>query len=315
MVRLRRRHGDARNHPRPRARRRALLRERVRQHHQTSPTTSARCAPPAATIIVDDVFYFVETPFQDGQAPGIVSNSNGGVVIQAVKDVTASGALYFSSAGNSGNFNDGTSGAWEGDFVDGGPTAALVPAGRLHNFGGQNFNLCASPSPTRRSRCTGPIRSGGSSNDYDLFRLNCRAPPLLASSTNIQNGTQDPIEQISQHARPPAAHRHRQEDKRRSRVSSISTNRGRLQFATAGETHGHAAVDAVGAFGVAAATPPRGRTRTRSAPRTRSRRSARTARAGFSSKRTARRSRRATSRPPVARCCRSRTSPRRTACR
>src|SRR5262249_52928281 len=44
-------------------------------------------------IIVDDVFYFVETPFQDGQAPGVVSNTNGGAVIQAVNDVTASGAL------------------------------------------------------------------------------------------------------------------------------------------------------------------------------------------------------------------------------
>src|SRR5206468_12037141 len=62
-------------------------------------------------IIVDDVFYFVETPFQDGQ-PG-PTNTNGGVVIQAVKDVTASGALYFSSAGNSGNLDDGTAGVWK----------------------------------------------------------------------------------------------------------------------------------------------------------------------------------------------------------
>src|SRR5204862_2660028 len=69
-------------------------------------------------IIVDDVFYFVETPFQDGQlAP---TNTNGGLVIQAVKDVVASGALYFSAAGNSGNFDSGTSGVWEGDFADGG---------------------------------------------------------------------------------------------------------------------------------------------------------------------------------------------------
>ena len=48
-------------------------------------------------IIVDDVFYFVETPFQDGQATGVASNTNGGVVIQAVNDVTASGALFFLS--------------------------------------------------------------------------------------------------------------------------------------------------------------------------------------------------------------------------
>ena len=40
-------------------------------------------------IIVDDVGYFVESPFQDGQAPSVVSPTNGGVVTQAVKDVAA----------------------------------------------------------------------------------------------------------------------------------------------------------------------------------------------------------------------------------
>src|ERR1044072_7869848 len=59
-------------------------------------------------IIVDDIFYFVETPFQDGQL--VPTNTNGGVVIQAVNDVTADGAMYFSSAGNSGNLTQGTSG-------------------------------------------------------------------------------------------------------------------------------------------------------------------------------------------------------------
>ena len=92
-------------------------------------------------IIVDDVFYFAESPFQDGQAPGIISPTNGGIVAQAVNDVTAAGALYFSSAGNSGNKNDNTSGVWEGDFVDGGDaagparrrgTCASVPGRRCH---------------------------------------------------------------------------------------------------------------------------------------------------------------------------------------
>src|SRR5262249_52733593 len=45
-------------------------------------------------IIVDDVGYFVESPFQDGQTG--VTNTNGGVVTQAVNDVVANGALYFS---------------------------------------------------------------------------------------------------------------------------------------------------------------------------------------------------------------------------
>ena len=39
-------------------------------------------------IIVDDVGYFVETPFQDGQGPAVVSPTNGGIVTQAVNDVT-----------------------------------------------------------------------------------------------------------------------------------------------------------------------------------------------------------------------------------
>src|SRR6185295_18726550 len=77
-------------------------------------------------IIVDDVGYFVESPFQDGQAPSVISPTNGGVVAQAVKDVATSGALYFSSAGNSGNLNDGTSGVWEGDFNAGAAAAAPV---------------------------------------------------------------------------------------------------------------------------------------------------------------------------------------------
>src|SRR5204862_7271465 len=91
-------------------------------------------------IIVDDVFYFVETPFQDGQSAPTQRNS--GAVIQAVNDVTADGALYFSSAGNSGNLDASTSGTWEGDFANGGPTGPPLAAGNnLHSFGAQAFNV------------------------------------------------------------------------------------------------------------------------------------------------------------------------------
>ena len=78
-------------------------------------------------IIVDDVGYFAESVFQDGQGPLVVSPNNAGIVTQAVNDVVASGALYFSSAANSGNLNDNTAGTWEGDFADGG-TLALISA-------------------------------------------------------------------------------------------------------------------------------------------------------------------------------------------
>jgi len=202
-------------------------------------------------IIVDDVFYFVESPFQDG-APG-PTNTNGGAVIQAVNDVVAAGAMYFSSAGNSGNKNDNTSGTWEGDFVDGGASASPLPlTGNVHNFGGQNFDVIQANGSQINLYWSDPL--GGSSNDYDLFILNSTGTTVLASSTNIQNGTQDPFEvtgtgvnlRIVVLKKTGAA----------ARFLHVDANRGRLSINTPGQTHGHAG--ATGAFGVAAtpaATP------------------------------------------------------------
>jgi hypothetical protein len=202
-------------------------------------------------IIVDDWFYFVETPFQDGQVPGLRSNTNGGIVIQAVNDVTASGALYFSHAGNEGNLNDGTSGVWEGNFVDGGPTGAPLPVGRLHNFGGQNFNILTAPTPRPISiYWTDPL--GGSSNDYDLFILNADGTLVVAGSTNIQNGTQDPYEQVFRNPSFPPGSRIVIVKKTGAadRFLHLNTNRGRLSIGTAGQTRGHNS--AANAFGCAA---------------------------------------------------------------
>ncbi|HKQ90686.1 MAG TPA: S8 family serine peptidase [Blastocatellia bacterium] len=206
-------------------------------------------------IIVDDVFYFVETPFQDGQATGVASNTNGGVVIQAVNDVTASGALFFSSAGNSGNLNDGTSGVWEGNFVNGGPTGAPLPSGSIHDFGGQNFDALTASSFVINLYWSDSL--GGSVNDYDLFLLNADGTAVITSSTNIQNGTQDPYEQISRNQDQgelpfPAGSRIVIVKKAGAadRFLHLNTNRGRLSIATAGQTHGHAA--AANAFGCAA---------------------------------------------------------------
>jgi hypothetical protein len=206
-------------------------------------------------IIVDDVFYFVETPLQDGQAPGIISNTNGGVVTQAVNDVTAAGALYFSSAGNTGNLSALTSGTWEGDFADGGATGAPLPAGRVHNFGGQNFNVLefASASGTNLY-WSDPL--GGSANDYDLFRLNATGTSVLASSTNLQTGTQDPYEQISGSGAVAGERivivKHAAAG---NRFLHLGTLGGELTIATAGDISGHAA--AANAFAVAA-TPAAG---------------------------------------------------------
>ncbi len=199
-------------------------------------------------IIIDDVFYFVETPFQDGQIGP--TNTNGAVVIQAVNDVTADGAMYFSSAGNSGNFDDGTSGVWEGDFVDGGATSSPLGVGRLHNFGGQNFNLLTAANTAAPISLYWSDPLGSSSNDYDLFRLNASGTAVAASSTNIQSGSQDPYEQISQSTANPRIVIVKK-TAAAPRFLHLNTNRGRLSIGTFGQTHGHSA--AANAFSCAAA--------------------------------------------------------------
>jgi subtilase family protein len=171
--------------------------------------------------------------------------------------VTASGALYFSSAGNSGNLNDRTSGVWEGNFVNGGPAGSpLTVVGSLHNFGGQNFNPLTAASRLINLYWSDPL--GGSSNDYDLFILSADGTTVVASSTNIQNGTQDdPYEEVFQdpdQGQAPFPVNSRivvvQKTGAAGRFLHLNTNRGRLSIATAGQTHGHAA--AANAFGCAA---------------------------------------------------------------
>src|SRR3954470_794401 len=202
-------------------------------------------------IIVDDVAYFAETTFQDGQAANVVSNTNGGVVVQAVNDVTADGALYFSSAGNSGHLSAGTSGTWEGDFVDGGSTAVTgLTSGSLHRFGTQTFTTIVTPAASAPTNLSWSDPLGGSANDYDLFRLNASGTAVVASSTNLQSGTQDPYEQLNSSGSAGERLVIVKSNTAAIRFLHLGTNRGVLSIATAGETHGHAA--AAAAFDVAA---------------------------------------------------------------
>jgi hypothetical protein len=203
-------------------------------------------------IIVDDVFYFVETPFQDGQAPAILSNTNGGAVIQAVNDVTAGGALYFSSAGNQGNKDAGTASCFQGDFVDGGPNA-LLPGGTVNNFGGGTLFDQVTQASGNVANLYWADPLGASSNDYDLFVLNSTSTAVVASSTNVQSGTQDPFEQVAAVAlnnrivvfkKTAAAARF-------FHITINANGAGRLAISTEGTTKGHSA--AANAYGVSAA--------------------------------------------------------------
>ena len=206
-------------------------------------------------IIVDDFSYFAESPFQDGQTGSVSSNTNGGIIAQAVNDVTAAGALYFSSAANDGNLDDG-SGTWEGDFVDGG-TLGVLSGGTVNDFGSGNVGDTFTAVGGNAADLFWSDPLGGSNNDYDFFLLDSTLSTVLSSSTNPQSGSQDPFEFIPGKdgmGNPIIKVGTRlvilKHTGAANRFLHIATNRSRLSVATAGATKGHPCSAA--AYGVAA---------------------------------------------------------------
>ena len=198
-------------------------------------------------IIVDDVTYLNEGAFQDG------------VIARAVNQVKASGALFFSSAGNSGRLNAGTSGTWEGDFLNSGSTLTInFPTGTygpvpMHSFNGLTGGSAATSDPLTASsgiitlKWSDPL--GASTNDYDLILTDSGFTTVLDLSTDTQNGTQDPLEGLN-----PGAAGSRVVVTLWSggaRALRVDTNRGRLSIATDGAVVGHNGGD--GTISVAAA--------------------------------------------------------------
>ncbi len=202
-------------------------------------------------VIVDDVLYFNEHPFQDGP------------IAQSVNAVTADGALFFSSAGNEGNTLDGTSGNYEGDFIDSGRPVGKF-AGVAHDFdpgpGVQVYEPISPPSSGNVPVTlfwADPL--GGAANDYDLYLLDA-SENVVAFSQDVQNGDDDPYEILGT---PPfggsglrlavvkfsGTARYFQLSALRGRFSSSAD--GLIARVTPGVTRGHSA--AVDAFSTAAA--------------------------------------------------------------
>jgi Subtilase family len=177
------------------------------------------------SVIVDDITYLNEGVFQDG------------IIAQAVTTVTGQGALYFSSAANSGNKNDGTSGTWEGDFVNGGNVDLGAGPVQVHLFavGEVSDQITAQTGPVSL-KWSDPL--GGSANDYDLYVFDGTLSTILAASENTQDGNDDPIEFI---ANAQVAGRRIVVTKfsGAARALHIDTNRGRLAINTQGNTYGH----------------------------------------------------------------------------
>ncbi|MEU8636038.1 S8 family serine peptidase [Amycolatopsis sp. NPDC048633] len=200
------------------------------------------------TIIVDDVAYFDESPFQDTQ------------VAQAVNDVTAAGVLYFSSAGNSGNATDGTSGYYEGDFRASATKISGI-TGTPHDFDPsattQNFDALSAGSLGKPVTLFWSDPWGKSANDYDLFVLNSSGS-VVASSENGQSGSQNPYEIASVPASGSGYKVAVVKYSGADRFIALNVIRGRFvgsgslkAFSTNGVTNGHSS--AANAFSVAAA--------------------------------------------------------------
>jgi uncharacterized repeat protein (TIGR01451 family) len=164
-----------------------------------------------------------------------------------VNTVKNAGALYFSSAGNSGRLNAGTSGTWEGDFLDSGTTIALFTGTDWQDLPIHSWNTLTGASAANTNQLTAnapyaislkwsdPL--GGAATDYDLFLMDAGLTDVYDYSINIQATTLEPFEimdfgyagekiVVVRWSGPPKALR-------------LDTNRGELTYATAGAVVGH----------------------------------------------------------------------------
>ena len=187
-----------------------------------------------ANVIVDDVGYLTEAVFQDG------------IVSKGVNAAVADGCFFFSAGGNDGNLTYGTTGVWEGDYAAG---STLVVDGETlgvrHDFGGGvEANEVSSPGFGGVSaivlQWADPL--GASANDYDLFLVD-EDGDVVASSTDTQDGTQDPIESIRSffdYSGLSVAVVKASGSDRYLRVHAFD---GRLEIRTAGNLYGHSAAE------------------------------------------------------------------------
>ncbi|MGI4757248.1 MAG: S8 family peptidase [Janthinobacterium lividum] len=187
-------------------------------------------------IIVDDISYFDEPAFQDGE------------IAQAVNDVTASGALYFSSAANSGNLSSGTSGTWEGDFTSSTTSPTIITTREGKAVALNNFSTTGTPQAydTLTSAASSGIwlhwsdPTGAAVNDYDLFVTNAAGTSITGFSIDRQDGTGDPLEYVYTGGTLASGSRiYVAQYSGAARALHIDTERATLSIGTSGATFGH----------------------------------------------------------------------------
>ncbi len=131
-------------------------------------------------VIVDDIGFLSEPFFQDGS------------VAQVAAGAVENGIVYVSSAGNDGDDH------YQALYVDTDPGDAETD---LHDFGlaadeGSDVGMTIALPPNSSSvvvlQWSNPF--GEASDDYDLFLVDPDTADIIDSSTDTQNGNDDPIE-------------------------------------------------------------------------------------------------------------------------
>ncbi|MGB6474088.1 MAG: S8 family serine peptidase [Candidatus Sulfotelmatobacter sp.] len=199
-------------------------------------------------IIVDDLTYTNESPFQDGP------------IARAVQEVADSGILYFSSAANSGNQMHGTSGTWEGDFNPSGRTFTVSYTGPdgpttttfvAHQFApGVIFdtinNMDGVETGANFATLFWDDPLGAQSNNYEIAILDQNDNVTSISNT----GAADPFESAQYSLNSRIAIFKRTTDQ--NRFLHLATSRAQIALGTSGATQGHNASSSANVFTVAA---------------------------------------------------------------
>jgi Subtilase family/Abnormal spindle-like microcephaly-assoc'd, ASPM-SPD-2-Hydin len=150
-------------------------------------------------VVLDDIGFFGE-PY-DGTS-GVSSNT-----AAALNNPSWPIRAYATSAGN--DADEHYYGAYVDSGVDGTTIAGITTPGHLHLFqrtadttdvlglGAQPFNVIALPQNGEAAIfLTWDDPFGGSSNNYDLYLVQQSTGKVVASSTDVQSGRQDPSEVI-----------------------------------------------------------------------------------------------------------------------
>jgi cysteine-rich repeat protein len=143
------------------------------------------CLAAKADVLVDDIIFLAEPVFEDG------------IVAQAVDAAVASGAVYFSAAGNDADEHV------EDTFSDVDPgteDTAIPPTGvDFHDFGGGDagFTVTVNPGGSIIPTLHWDEPYGAAAQDYDLYIYDSAFPGalnMIDASIAFQGGTEDPVE-------------------------------------------------------------------------------------------------------------------------